>query len=189
MQVILAAVADEPDFIAGRELPARAYEFALRAHHGPARRGDTDIDHPVSVARLLDGAGFGDEVVAAALLHDVVEDTARGLSELEDEFGPEVRGLVEAMTEDAEIGDYEERKAEHRKRVLSSGAGPASIYAADKLARVRAYSESGDPVPAHRLDHYWDTLELFASRRPELPFLSELAAELPDLECEEEDGA
>ena len=41
-------------------------------------------------------------------------------------------------------------------------------------------------MPIHRLDHYWDTLELFASRRPELPFLSELAAELPALEAEEE---
>lgn len=180
-------MADPPDFIAGRDLPVRAYEFALRAHHGPARRGDTDIDHPVAVARLLDGAGFGDEVVAAALLHDVVEDTARGLSGIEAEFGQEVRGYVEAMTEDADIEDYEERKDEHRRRVLEAGAGPASIYSADKLARVRAYEESGEPVPVHRLDHYWDTLELFASRRPELPFLSELAAELPELEPAEED--
>src|SRR4028119_1370789 len=63
-----------PDFIAGRELVTRAYEVACRAHHGPEREGDTDIEHPTAVARLLDGAGFGDEIVAAALLHDVVED-------------------------------------------------------------------------------------------------------------------
>jgi len=175
-------VASAPDFIAGRDLPERAYEFALRAHHGPARRGDTDIDHPVAVAGLLDRAGFGDEVVAAALLHDVVEDTANGLSDLESEFGSEVRELVEAMTEDEAIGDYDERKDEHRRRVLAAGAGPASIYAADKLARVRAYRESGEPVAPQRLDHYWDTLELFASRRPELPFLTELAEELPGIE-------
>lgn len=176
-----------PDFIADRDLPARAFAFALRAHHGPARRGDTDIDHPVAVARLLDRAGFGDEVVAAAFLHDVVEDTSRGLDGIEAEFGAEVRGLVEAMTENAEIEDYAERKAEHRRRVLTAGAGPASIYAADKLARVRGYRESGQAVAPHRLDHYWDTLELFARRRPELPFLSELAEELPDLEEEEEE--
>lgn len=168
-------------------MPSRAYEFALRAHHGPDRQGDTDIDHPVAVAGLLDGAGFGDEVVAAALLHDVVEDTARGLDGIDTEFGAEVRGLVEAMTEDASIDDYAERKAEHRGRVLAAGAGPASIYLADKLARVRGYRESGEPVAPHRLDHYWDTLELFAGRRPELPFLSELAAELPELEATEDD--
>lgn len=179
-------MATAPDFIAGRELPERAFGYALGAHHGPGRHGDTNIDHPVAVARLLDGAGFGEEVVAAALLHDVVEDTTRGLDGIEDQFGAEVRGLVEAMTEDDSIDDYEERKAEHRGRVLAAGSAPASIYAADKLARVRVYRESGEAVAPHRLDHYWDTLQLFAGRRPELPFLSELAAELPELESEDD---
>lgn len=176
-----------PDFIAGRDLPQRAFDFAARAHHGPAREGDTDIDHPVAVARLLYVAGFGDEVIAAALLHDVVEDTAKGLAELEASFGAEVRALVEAMTEDKSIEDYEERKAEHRQRVLAAGAAAASIYAADKLAQTRSHLRSRKPMPAHRLDHYWDTLRLFARRRPELPFLSELAAELPQVEEEEDD--
>ena len=156
---------------------------------GPASRGETSISHPTAVARLLDGAGFGDEVVAAAFLHDVVEDTREGLDGIEAAFGPEVRGMVEAMTEDADIEPYEDRKAEHRERVLSSGAGPASIYAADKLATVRHHLSTGEPVPPHRLEHYWDTLELFAGRRPELPFLSELATEMPGLvQADEPDG-
>ena len=176
----------EPDFVAGRDLVGRAYQHAFRAHCGPESEGDTGIDHPTAVAQLLDGAGFGDEVVAAAFLHDVVEDTSEGLDQIEAAFGAEVRGLVEAMTEDETIDDYEERKAEHRQRVLAAGAGPASIYVADKLARVRAFRESGDAVDERRLDHYWDTLELFARRRPELPFLAELAAELPELEYEDD---
>lgn len=180
-------MATAPDFLAGRALPERAFDYAFGAHHGPAREGDTNIDHPVAVAKLLDGAGFGDEVVAAALLHDVVEDTSRGLDGIEAEFGEEVRGIVEAMTEDESIADYDERKAEHRHRVLSSGSAPASIYVADKLARVRVFAASGEQVDPQRLDHYWDTLELFAGRRPELPFLSELAKELPELEPEDED--
>ncbi len=183
-------MADAPDFVAGRELVGRAYDHAYRAHCGPDSTDDTTIEHPVAVARLLDEAGFGDEVVAAALLHDVVEDTTEGIDSIRDAFGEEVTGYVEAMTEDAGIDSYEERKDEHRRRVLAAGAGPASIYAADKLARVRAYAASGDEVEDRRLDHYWDTLQLFASRRPELPFLSELAAELPELEPgEEEPGA
>lgn len=186
-QVILAAVlAEAPDFLADRDLPIRAYEFALRAHHGPASEGTTEIDHPVAVARLLDGAGFGDEVVAAAFLHDVVEDTGRGLNGIAAEFGDEVRSMVEAMTEDETIADYADRKAEHRERVLAAGAGPASIYAADKLASVRMYRETDRPVRMDRLEHYWDTLELFLSRRPELPFLEELARELPELRPEPE---
>ena len=51
----------------------------------------------------------------------------------------------------------------------------ASIYLADKLARTRAFIASGEEVDPQRLDHYWDTLQLYAGRRPELPFLSELA--------------
>ena len=177
----------EPDFVAGRDLVGKAYQHAFQAHCGPESEGDTGIEHPTAVARLLDTAGFGDEVVAAAFLHDVVEDTSEGLEQIESEFGVEVRGLVEAMTENESIEAYAERKAEHRQRVLGAGSGPASIYAADKLARVRAFRASGELVDEHRLDHYWDTLELFARRRPELPFLTELAAELPDLDYDDSD--
>ncbi|MBA2522618.1 MAG: bifunctional (p)ppGpp synthetase/guanosine-3',5'-bis(diphosphate) 3'-pyrophosphohydrolase [Solirubrobacterales bacterium] len=180
---------EAPDFAAGRELVEAAYEHAYRAHCGPASEGDTEIDHPVAVAQLLDRAGFGDEVIAAALLHDVVEDTSEGLDLISRGFGDEVCNLVKAMTEDDSIEPYEARKAEHRERVLAAGAAPASIYAADKLARVRSYVASGEAVDDQRLDHYWDTLQLFAGRRPELPFLSELAAELPQLEPDDEDPA
>ena len=177
-----------PDFVAGRELVGRAYAHALKAHHGPARTGGTDIEHPTAVARLLDGAGFGEEVVAAAFLHDVVEDTSEGLDQISSEFGDEVSELVRAMTEDDSIEPYEERTEEHRRRVLGAGAAPASIYAADKLARVRSFIVSGEEIDEERLDHFWNTLKLFAGRRPELPFLSELAAELPLLDPEDEEA-
>ena len=180
---------EPPAFVAGRDLVGRAYAHALHAHHGPAREAETDIEHPTVVARLLDAAGFGDEAVAAAFLHDVVEDTSEELERIRAEFGEEVCELVQAMTEDESITDYGERKAEHRERVLSAGAAAASIYAADKLARVRGYVASGQPVDDQRLDHYWDTLRLFTGRRPELPFLSELAAELPLLEPEDDEAA
>ena len=175
-------MADAPTFAAGRELVERAFDHAYRAHCGPDSTDDTTIEHPVAVARLLDGAGFGDEVIAAALLHDVVEDTTQGIDEIREGFGEEVSGYVETMTEDESIDSYGARKAEHRQRVLDGGSVPASIYAADKLARIRAYTASGDDPGEERLDHYWDTLQLFTSRRPELPFLSELARELPALE-------
>lgn len=171
-----------PDFTGRDPLLERAYRSAYRAHHGPERRGSTNIDHPVAVAKLLSEAGFGDDVVAAALLHDVVEDTTRGLDGIEDEFGIEVRLLVDAMTEDDSIEDYAERKAEHRSRVLSAGPTPAAIYAADKVARVQRMLETGEVPAAHRLQHYRDTLELFARLRPELPFLEQLARDLPLLE-------
>ena len=179
------AVASAPDFIAGRELPERAYEFAFGAHHGPAREGDTDIDHPVAVAALLDGAGFGDEVVAAALLHDVVEDTRQGPRRDRGRVrGARSAACVEAMTEDERIERLRGAQGRASRSACSPpGPVPASIYAADKLARVRSLREPrASRCDPHRLDHYWDTLELFAGRRPELPFLTELAEELPELE-------
>ena len=151
-----------------------AYEYARAAHHGPDRRGDTDISHPLAVAVLLSEAGFGESVIAAGLLHDVVEDTARVLEEIETRFGTEVATLVRGMTEEESIEPYGARKAEHRARVLDHSRDAAAIYAADKLARVRAYEAVGEEIGADRREHYVRTLELFDRRRPDLPFLDEL---------------
>lgn len=172
---------EPPDFAAGSELLANAYRFACRAHHGPAREGDTDIEHPVAVAELLAEAGFAETVVAAALLHDVVEDTSYPESEITQRFQVEIAGLVAVMTEDESIADYSERKREHRERVLAAGRVPASIYLADKLARVRRYASIDEPVDPLRLQHYRDTLGLYDGADSSLPFLAELRSELPAL--------
>jgi (p)ppGpp synthase/HD superfamily hydrolase len=175
-----------PEMAETSPLVARAYEYARAAHEGPASRGDTRISHPVSVARILAGHGCGEEVVAAALLHDVVEDTVREREDIFASFPPRVGELVEVMTEDDSIGDYAERKAEHRRRVLDAGRIPASIYLADKLARVRRYAADGERVAPKRLEHYRLTVDQFGSEAPTLPFLEELRSELPALEAEAE---
>ncbi|GIK77622.1 MAG: HD domain-containing protein [Thermoleophilia bacterium] len=173
----------EPDFIAGRELPGRAWELAAGAYAGPGVAEGAGVEHPVAVAALVDAAGFDADAVAAALLHDLVEDTPATVETVAAELGPGIGGWVAALTEDASIAEYGERKAEHRIRVLDAGGVPASIYLADKLDRVRTLVAAGTVVDPDRLDHYRATFELFAARRPELPFLAELAAELPRLEA------
>jgi GTP pyrophosphokinase len=177
-----------PDFIAGRDLVGRAYDYAARVYSGPGVEEGAGIGHPIAVAKLVDGAGFTDDVVSAAMLHDIVEDTVATSSEIEAQFGSEVAGWVEVLTEDISIADYHERKGEHRRRVLAGGSVTASIYLADKLARTRAMAAAGGKADPDRLEHYWDTLELYAGRRPELPFLAELAAELPGLTPDEQSG-
>lgn len=172
-----------PEFVQGSELLEDAYRFARDAHQGPSH-GETDIDHPVAVAELLAGAGFDETVVASALLHDVVEDTSHSETEISALFPTEVSELVAVMTEKAEIDEYTERKAEHRERVLRAGRVPASIYLADKLARVRRYAAADEPVAAPRLDHYNRTLEQFGQRDPGLPFVAELQGELPRLRAD-----
>lgn len=185
---ILGRVASAPDFIAGRELVVRAWEYAERAYAGPEVEEGAAIEHPTAVAALVAGAGFADEAVAAAVLHDVVEDGAATIDEVAAGFGPQVAGWVATLTEDVAIADYRERKEEHRNRVLAGGSVPASIYLADKLARTRALLAGAGRAAPDRLEHYWDTLELFAGRRPELPFLAELADELPRLEPADRPG-
>lgn len=172
-----------PGCVKRSDICRAAFEFAFGAHEGPTSPRGTGIDHPLAVANLLDEVGFGDDVIAAALLHDVVEDTERALGDIGAQFGPVVCRLVEAMTEDAEIKPYEARKDEHRRRVVAAGHEPAAIYAADKLARVRGMRASGEPVDPRRLAHYRATFELFSAERPGLPFLDRLADELPELEA------
>ena len=166
-----------PSFASDSRLLRGAYRFATFAHHGPARKGDTEIDHPTRVAWLLEERGFGEEVVAAAFLHDVVEDTAVDPDEIEENFGPEVSGLVREMTENESIEPYEARKAEHRSRVVQDRR-VAAIYAADKLANTRALNEKSQDPDDAKLEHYIRTLDTLSAEYPELPFLGPLREEL-----------
>jgi GTP pyrophosphokinase len=80
-------------------LIVKAYETAERAHEGQVRRsGEAYITHPLSVATVLAGLGMDDVTLAAALLHDAVEDTAVSLEELESSFGPAVAQIVDGVT-------------------------------------------------------------------------------------------
>ena len=155
--------------------------MALDAHHGSRRRGSTDITHPVEVAGVLYDHEIDDEeVLAAALLHDVIEDTETDITEVGARFGPRVERLVAEMTEDRSIEPYSRRKAEHRERVTRDGSASA-IYAADKLASTRAVRQGRAHATQERIEHFLETFELMCAQHPELPFLDELRRELEAL--------
>ena len=105
-----------PEFIAGREPVERAWEYAEGIYSAPGLEQGAGIEHPIAVAELVAGAGFDDDAVAAALLHDIVEDSTATPDEIASRFGPEVAKWVEILTEDISIADYHERKEEHRRR-------------------------------------------------------------------------
>ena len=96
-----------------------AFGFAAARHAGQYREidGAPFIVHPIEVGRLLRGDGQSDHVVAAGLLHDVLEKTATPTLELELEFGTGIAELVAAVSDDPSIEEYEERKRELRDRV------------------------------------------------------------------------
>lgn len=82
-----------------RQLMNLAYKYAEAKHMGMLRKsGEPYIKHPLRAARSLAEWGFESEVIAAALLHDVVEDCNTPLSEIEAEFGSHVASIVDAVT-------------------------------------------------------------------------------------------
>ena len=114
---------DAPPFVQDLPLAREAFRFA-QALHAPQHRewdGAPFILHPLEVASLLHASGWGDEVVATAMLHDLLEDTDAAGEELRERFGDRVAGLVTALTEDETIEDYAERKAALRRQAV----GPA----------------------------------------------------------------
>ena len=177
---------------ASSALVGNAYRIAAAAH---GRDGVKDLEHPLSVARKLAEHSYDEEVVAAALLHDTVEDGAIGLGELRESFGGRVCALVDALTEDGTIERWEERKAAHREQVAAAGHDAAAIYAADKLAGAgalrRAYAQQGERaserLTAPTIDarvRAWDAdYEMLERVEPRIGFLPELRAEVAALKA------
>jgi (p)ppGpp synthase/HD superfamily hydrolase len=180
---------------AGRsELVRAALEMAREAHSGQIRSasgGRPYIEHPVAVAeRLAESLPGDDEVLAAALLHDVVEDSELEVSDVRERCGDRVAEIVEALTDDASIEPYAQRKREHRDRVAAAGHDAIAIYVADKLTNVsmlrNAYSQDGEEsvegelkVPLDEKIEIWEQdLEMLRGNAGEDPAVRALAASL-----------
>jgi (p)ppGpp synthase/HD superfamily hydrolase len=177
------------------DLVKDALETARQAHAGQLRRGSDGrpfIDHPLAVGELLLNHGFGDEVLAAGLLHDIVEKTEMSLSEVRERFGDTVADLVGALTEDETIPSYEERKAEHRQRVAAADPAALAIFAADKKTNVmmlrEAYALIGErvseelAVPLDLKIYVWEEdLEMLFDQAPDMRLTDEFADEMVNL--------
>ena len=81
------------------EQVVRAYEFGATAHSGQTRMsGDPFISHPLAVAQILADMHMDSQAIAAAILHDVIEDTATPIAELDERFGTEIAALVDGVS-------------------------------------------------------------------------------------------
>jgi (p)ppGpp synthase/HD superfamily hydrolase len=121
-------------------LITKSYEVADRQHHGQRRKsGDPYITHPVAVAMIVAGLGGDDQMVCAALLHDVIEDTACTLGALRSELGTEITELVDATTAlDASDGD--QLAAFAARGHLPADRRALMIKLADRLHNMRTLS-------------------------------------------------
>ncbi|MFQ5731246.1 MAG: HD domain-containing protein [Planctomycetaceae bacterium] len=124
----------------------RALRFASRAHRDQVRKSSDVpyLSHPLAVAVILSRAGFDDDhVLAAALLHDVVEDTPVSLNRLAAEFPDDVVQIVDALSEKkTDAGGaprpWKDRKTEHVARIGTATTEAKAVALADKLHNLRS---------------------------------------------------
>jgi len=126
---------------AGVDLLLRAVEFAAEKHRDQRRKGvdaSPYINHPIGVAAMLANVGGVRDlaILAAAVLHDTIEDTRTSPQELEAAFGREIRILVEEVTDDKSLpkAERKRRQVEHAPELSTSAK---LIKLADKIANVR----------------------------------------------------
>jgi (p)ppGpp synthase/HD superfamily hydrolase len=168
----------------GMPIARAALRFAELRHAGQYREIDHApfVVHAIEVGRLLCWDGQSEEVIAAGLLHDVLEKTATTGAELGRRFGTGIVGLVESVSDDPSITDYESRKCELRHRVARAGLDTCAVFAADKIAKVRELAlipaESlREPAVRVRLAHYRASLEMLHRAAGELGLVHLLDAE------------
>ena len=124
----------------------KAIEFAARAHDGMIRKKDKTpyILHPLEAAVIVGSMTDDQDIISAAVLHDVVEDTPITIEEIEEKFGKRVRELVDSETEDKRAdlppSDTWRIRKEESLAVLKNtdDIGILMVWLGDKLANMRA---------------------------------------------------
>jgi GTP diphosphokinase / guanosine-3',5'-bis(diphosphate) 3'-diphosphatase len=130
-----------------KSLPILLRALAFAAHkHRDQRRKDAEaspyINHPIALAQVLAGEGgvTDIEVLAAALLHDTIEDTATTAEELREQFGARIAGLVDEVTDDQALPKAD-RKRLQIERAPGLSRGAKLVKLADKICNLRDVAE------------------------------------------------
>src|ERR671937_1170643 len=148
-----------------RDLITRAFLFAARAHEGQQRRSGEDfVLHPWGAAKICAQLRLDDETIAAALLHDVVEDTDTGIAEVRSEFGGEIPKLVEGVTKltRVQFQSREQAEAENYRKLIIAMAEDARVILiklADRLHNLREIEYLGKQKQVQKAK---ETLEVYA---------------------------
>lgn len=163
-------------------LVEKAYEFAAKAHEGHLRySGEPYFIHPSAVAKHLAELGMDAQTVAAALMHDAIEDAKATPEEVEQEFGPEVLFLVEGVTK---LGKHKyqggERHAESLRRLLVATSADVRVLII-KLADRFHNMTTLEHVPMEKRKRIaLETLEIYAPIADRLG-MGSMKSELEDL--------
>src|SRR6188768_3720155 len=147
------------------DLIRRAFETAETRHRGQVRRsGEEFIHHPWGVARICAELHLDEQTIAAALLHDVLEDTETELDELRSEFGTEIAQLVEGVTKltRTQFKSREQAEAENYRKMIVAMAHDVRVILiklADRLHNMRTSEYWGKQTQIRKAK---ETLEVYA---------------------------
>jgi GTP pyrophosphokinase len=159
----------------------RAFKTAEKAHEGQKRKsGEEYITHPLAVARILADLGSGPATIAAALLHDTVEDTAYSLEMLKGDFGDEVALLVDGVTKLDKVKFGDSAQAETMRKMvvaMSKDVRVLVIKLADRLHNARTWGFV--PIESAKRKAQ-ETLEIYAPLAHRLG-ISTIKTELEDI--------
>jgi len=141
----------------------KAHAVAEQAHEGQFRKsGEPYITHPIAVAEIIAGLGLPESVIAAALLHDVVEDTSFPLEQISAEFGDEVASFVDGVTKLDKLSFGDAAQAETVRKLVVAMARDIRVLLlklADRLHNARTWEH----VPAEKArKKAQETLEIYA---------------------------
>ena len=148
-----------------RDLVTRAFRYAAAAHEGQQRQSGSDfIEHPVGAARICAELRLDEQTIAAALLHDVVEDTDTDIEDVRAAFGDEIARLVEGVTKLTRISFQSREQAEaenYRKMIvaMSEDVRVILIKLADRLHNMRTIEYLGKQKQIQKAK---ETLEVYA---------------------------
>ncbi|MFL6019708.1 MAG: RelA/SpoT family protein [Gaiellaceae bacterium] len=162
-ELIADVAAYNPDV--DRELIRRAFLFAADAHEGQQRRsGEEFVLHPWGAAKICAQLQLDDETIAAALLHDVVEDTEVDLDDVRAEFGDEIAKLVEGVTKltRVQFQSREQAEAENYRKLIIAMAEDVRVILiklADRLHNLREIEYLGKQKQVQKAK---ETLEVYA---------------------------
>src|SRR5436309_815466 len=161
----------------------RAYVYAMKAHGEQVRAsGDPYFSHPLEVAGILTDLKLDDATIAAALLHDTIEDTTTTRAEIDQMFGPDIGALVEGLTKlnRLDLVTKEATQAENLRKLLLAIADDVRVLLvklADRLHNMRTISHM---PPAKRRRSAEETLDIYAPLAGRMG-MHEMREELEDL--------
>lgn len=129
-------------------LKEKALLFATKAHEGQRRKytGEPYINHPISVSNIIESLGLHEDLICAALLHDIVEDTHISIEDIEKEFGVVISRLVNQLTDAYTHNNFPNIGRIHRKnlecyRLWKASGNAKTIKLADLIDNTSSIVE------------------------------------------------